>query len=1078
MSAAPIACRARLLAAALAFGTLASLGSLGCHGTTAAPRPDAGRPDAGDASDAGPLGDGGAPGDAGTSDGGADAGVSVIVRAIFPGQGPAEGGGSVLITGQGFVEGFASRGGGQVSAQTRVALGFAQATEVDVIDDNRLHLTVPPGTPGAADVSVTNPNGTGTCAGCYRYLARVQVDALEPARGPTRGGTAVTLRGQGFKAGMLLTLGGAEVIGLQVSSATTATFLTPPGAPGGAEVVCATRDGEDQVRSGFVYQEPLAIAAAAPATLSTAGGALTITGRGFTAQAQVSLGQTALATRWIDGRTLAAQAPAHAAGPVDVSVTDPGALPSEDQPAAAPPLATLVRGLIFADPPGSAPGPLALFSLSPRQVPLAGGACPAVCVALTGSGLSLPDLVVAIGGAPMPAASVHVGDDRSATVDVPPGAQAGPVEVKLSSAAQAAQAAIASTDPGALRYHPPLSIALVTPALLPATGAPAVQLTVTGEGFAASPGAPLELRLGALDAAQVVVAPDGRSLTATAPAGSPGAADATVIATDADGTRRAATLPAAVVFQGPLALFLVEPGSGAQSGGATVTLRGRGFAPGLSARFGAHDAAATVVSPSEATCTLPPGNPGAVPVQVTLGAQSDLLAAGFTYFDPQTNAGGSGGGPLLGALNVTVIDGTPFIEGNVKGATVDVLLHDGQPLHQLTDDRGQTTFSNQGLVLPVQVTISKPTYDAITIVGHQTANLTVFLSGPIPPPPPPPPPPDPPPPPPPAPLTAVVSGHVYGFKAPPTLQLTPSQRLVAYLRTSVGSIYAAPPFSPPGTPIVVDREGGGFSFQTTHLSPLTLTAEFGVEENLGQNLTSFTPILLGVLRGVQPDPTRPLTTADLILDTHLDRQTVATCSGLPQPSAGNQLLHEAGVLLDLGNSGFVPLSNVRDAAGPQLTFPRLPQAAGQGFVFVDEIVSGRSVTVYLRRIFGDVLAGITLGPYLPFPNVQAPPDLAPLPAGFDGTFSWSQPPGLAPNLLQLRLNGGDLGWTVVMSGDTRQVKLPAGLLAKLTAGTTFSWTLTASSSPGFDFTYWSYYDLYGGSWTSYAYTSAQFTVPK
>ena len=1052
---------------------------LGCHGTAAGPGLDAGLHDLGDA---GPVGlDGGGPFDGGAPDSGADAGVQVVVSAVFPGQGPAEGGGAVLITGAGFVEGFATRGGGQVSAQTRIALGGAPATDVDVIDDNRLLLTVPAGTPGAADVAVTNPNGTGTCAGCYRYLARVQVDSLEPARGPSRGGTAVTAHGQGFAAGMLLTLGGAEVIGLQVTSATTATFLTPPGAPGGAEVICATRDGQDRVRSAFVYQEPLALWSVSPPVVAPSGGAqLLISGRGFTALAQVSLDQAPLATRWVDERTLAATAPAHAAGPVDVSVTDPGALASEDQPAAAPPRTTLARGLVFAEAPGSAPGALALFALSPRHVPLAGGACPSACVALTGSGLSLPDLAVAIAGARVPAASLHLGDDRSATIDLPPGAQPGPVEVRLSSAAQGTTAAIAAGDPGALRYDPALSILQVAPALLSASGAPAVQVALTGEGFAESRGAPLEVHLGALDAAQVQVAPDGRSLTATAPAGSPGPADAVVIATDADGARRSATLTAAVVFQGPLGLFQVEPASGAQSGGAQVALRGRGFGPGLAARFGAHDAACTVVSPTEARCTLPPGNPGAVNVQAQLGAQSDVLKSGFTYFNPQTNAGGTGGGPLLGTLNVTVIDATPYVEGNVQGAEVDVLFPGGAALQRRTDDRGQTTFADDRLVLPVQVTVSKPTYDAVTVLGHQTANLTVFLRGPAPPPPPPP---DPPPPPPPPPLTATIGGHVYGFKAPPTLQLTAAQRLVAYVRTwpspqHGGSIYGAPPFSPLDPPMVVDSDGGAFSFQTTRLSPTTLFAEFGVEETLGQNLTSFTPILLGVLRGVQADPARPLSNADIVLDTHLDQTVVATCTGLPTPSAGNTLLHEAGVLLDLGSSGFVPLSNVRDAAGPQLIFPQLPQAAGQGFVFVDEVVSGPSVTVYLRRIFGDVFGGVTLGPYLPFPNVTAPPDLVPLPAGFDGTFSWTQPAGLSPNLLQLHLRGGRIDWSVVMPGDARQVKLPAPLLPLLEAGTTFYWQLTASLSPGFDFTFWSYSDLYGGAWTSYAYTSAQFTVPK
>jgi hypothetical protein len=780
----------------------------------------------------------------------------------------------------------------------------------------------------------------------------------------------------------------------------------------------------------------------------------------------------AAATIWLSATALEAAAPAHAPGTVTLSVEDPDALPSRDLPQASPPQSALARGLFYLAAPGAGPGALALGALSPLHGPLSGGVCPGACLLLTGSGLSQPDLVVTIGGAQVAEAAVHIDSDQSARVDLPAGSGAGPVDVVLSSAAQGAQVVLPASDPGAFRYDPPLSLAQVSPSSGPAAGG--TQLSLSGTGFLESPGAPLSVRVGALAATQVQVSADG-ALTAVTPAGPSGAADVTVTATDPGGYQRSAVAPGAYTFTGALALYQVDPPSGAQSGGLEVTLRGRGFASGLAARFGSTASAqVTVLSATEARCVVPAGVPGAVDVQVGLRGESDTLPAGYSYFDPQTNAGGSGGGPLLGALNVTVIDATPYIDGNVAGANVEVQFAEGAPISAVTDGRGQVTLSDPRLVTPVQVTVTKPLYTAVTVVSHQAANLTVWLSGPVPPPPPPPPG-DPQPPV--IPQQATIGGHVYGFKQPPGLVLKSNQRLVAYVRLASTSVWASPPFSPAQTPIVVDHDGGAYSFTTTRLSNTTLTAMYGVEESLGQNLSTFTPLLLGVRRDLQPDPNKPITDADLILDTHLDQQAVAQLVGLPAASGSSPLTHQAGVVLDLGSSGYVPLSVGMQDTASSLVFPRLPQSAGQGFVFIDEVQGGNGVSIYLRRIFGDVLGGFTLGPYLPFPQPVSPGDQAQVTAStFDWTFRWQVDGGLAPNLLQLRLDGNGFSWSVVLPGDARSVALPASLRSRVAGGQAFSWTLTASLAPGFDYTFWSYYDLYGGAWTSYAYGSAQFTV--
>ena len=53
------------------------------------------------------------------------------------------------------------------------------------------------------------------------------------------------------------------------------------------------------------------------------------------------------------------------------------------------------------------------------------------------------------------------------------------------------------------------------------------------------------------------------------------------------------------------------------------------------------------------------------------------------------------------------------------------------------------------------------------------------------------------------------------------------------------------------------------------------------------------------------------------------------------------------------------------------------------------------MTIYLRRVFGDLSGGVTLGPLLPFPVVQPVAN---------GVFSWTMAPSpLQPNLQQLDL---------------------------------------------------------------------------
>src|SRR5712691_213025 len=401
-----------------AMRVLAALLVLCACGKTAAGPADSGNP----AFDAGQTG-----GDGGSGDGGASTPPQVKVKAIFPGAGTTPGGGTAMVTGSGFVEGFALRGGADVSRVTTVSIGGAAGTNLEVIDDNRLELTLPAGAPGAADVSVTNPNGTGTCAGCFRYVAPVKIASVQPATGPSAGGTPVTVHGDGFTSDLLLTFDGRELISFQIKDAQTATGTAPPGAPGGADVLAVTRDGRGELRRGYIYADAVRVDAVTPPAVPTAGTRIVISGAGFGPLAPVKIDGAAALSAWVDDAHLDLYAPAHAAGAVDVSVDG----------------ATLVHGLVYADP-----GALALYAVQPARGPVTGG----ISLHVLGSGLSGATVLVA--GVP---ATAHPVSDVQVDVDLPPGAAPGLADVTVQASG------VSQVLAGAFWYDPAFSISAIAP---------------------------------------------------------------------------------------------------------------------------------------------------------------------------------------------------------------------------------------------------------------------------------------------------------------------------------------------------------------------------------------------------------------------------------------------------------------------------------------------------------------------------------------------------------------------------------------------------------------------------------------
>ncbi|MGE3856576.1 MAG: beta strand repeat-containing protein [Dehalococcoidia bacterium] len=207
------------------------------------------------------------------------------------------------------------------------------------------------------------------------------------------------------------------------------------------------------------------------------------------------------------------------------------------------------------------------------------------------------------------------------------------------------------------------TVSAVAPAIGPSAGGTAV--TITGTGFAA--GATVTF---AGVAATGVTVVSSTSITATTPAGTPGAVTVTV--RNADG--QAANVGGGFTYQHPApTVTTVAPATGTSAGGTAITVTGTGFRAGATVRVGGLALATSVVlvDANTITAVTPAGLVGANAVTITnTDAQTGTLAAGFTYTAaaaPAITSVAPTSGTVAGGTVITITG-----SGFVSGATVTV----------------------------------------------------------------------------------------------------------------------------------------------------------------------------------------------------------------------------------------------------------------------------------------------------------------------------------------------------------------------------------------------------------------------
>ncbi|MCS6885350.1 MAG: IPT/TIG domain-containing protein [Acidobacteriota bacterium] len=154
------------------------------------------------------------------------------------------------------------------------------------------------------------------------------INFLNPNRGPEGGGTAVVLRGQGFKQGARVTFGGLDAKASFVDS-TTLNLISPPHPAGAVPVRVSNPNGDSvTLEAGFTYEPPPPPAPVlrfvSPDSGPTTGGQIVrLGGDNFTQQTTVIWNGRKVPAKYIDVNFLEVTTPKNSPGKIAVSVINP-----------------------------------------------------------------------------------------------------------------------------------------------------------------------------------------------------------------------------------------------------------------------------------------------------------------------------------------------------------------------------------------------------------------------------------------------------------------------------------------------------------------------------------------------------------------------------------------------------------------------------------------------------------------------------------------------------------------------------------------------------------------------------------
>lgn len=586
---------------------------------------------------------------------------------------------------------------------------------------------------------------------------------------------------------------------------------------------------------------------------------------------------------------------------------------------------------------------------------------------------------------------------------------------------------------------------------------------------------------------------DSRRLAVIVPAGEVGPADVSIRVGD-----ETVTLEDGYTYDA----IYVDPPRGSTTGGTFVTVTGSGtaFEDGDTVVFGRTACAdATVVSPTRITCRTPPSSAGYVDVTVRRGADGSETTAvdAYQYYDTSDPFGGGlGGGPITGAINLTVINamtGTP-----VDGAFA-IVGEDLATEHQgLTDALGQITFSGPDLVGPVTVHVAKHCFERTSVVAFDASDVTVFLvpwmdpmcgmgmpppgggrgrNG------------------------AFIEGDLI-WRGPNEYGPNPWSNIpepragwqrVAYVYTTVYEIgYPNPDPAAGGSAqrvleVLPDdgTEHLGYPYRIfARPAGMAVYALAGLEE---ATTGRFVPYVMGVARNVLAGPGDTVYDVDIVMDIPLDHYVEVELGARPPAARTGPDRYRLQAFLDLGGEGLI----WRTVHGQDFDTMRRRDAS-RAFRFVGEpalegaLVDGRyritagwfttefdsqPYTVVVQNGVTAVDETVHMPDFLGIPQAVSPAYGERIPSS--RLLRWDAAGGPTPDLHVILMVGGDgnPAWRMFVPGDVRQAPIPdlsaIPMIDDISPGY-ITWVVYAIKIPGFDFDTFSYAHLNDRYWSHYA----------
>ncbi|WP_088001122.1 IPT/TIG domain-containing protein [Gottfriedia solisilvae] len=553
-----------------------------------------------------------------------------IVTSIDPTKGKAQGGETVTIKGDFFRPGV------------KVLFGSNEGTNVNVLDQNTITVTTPPGNQGNVDVTVKNDDNQSAKIN-FAYFADPEFTSITVNKGPFLGENSTIIYGKYFMPGIKVMFGSNKAEVNYINSTQLNIKVPAATVEGLTSISLENPDGTHlTLNDAYTYDPPIKtdvqLDSISPAEGPLSGGTIvTLTGKNIDQNVKVYVGTQLIPLNMyyskIGARIIM---PASTiAGSVDITLENPDGTRS-----------TLTNAFTYiAPPPAKAP---VITSISQIEGYLIGGDI----IYVNGENF-VSGITAKLGN--VNAQVLNFYNDKQIRIKVPTGAQLGSVDLTLTNPdAQSGSLANAYTY-----IEPPKPPAPTITAITPNNGTKIGGdiINIDGTNFVNG----LTVKFNGVDA-KILNYYSATKIRIQVPASSIiGAVDVTL--TNPDG--QSVTLSQGYTYTvAQPTITSLTPNNGALAGGELIYLNGTNFFSGLTVTVGGKNApVVNFYSSSSIRIQIPAGtSAGTVPVVLT-NPDGTTATTSYTYNAPPAI-------PAPTITNLTLSTGTIITSQQVQGGTI------------------------------------------------------------------------------------------------------------------------------------------------------------------------------------------------------------------------------------------------------------------------------------------------------------------------------------------------------------------------------------------------------------------------